>query len=282
VGGYNNRDGLSVQDCSALVLIRTDFDQEFSPVPPRTSLLALRSTIHAFECVIRGPSGTTNWCGPFCGPNPTSGGNAVVLKDSFLFGSGCAIEGGTGSGAWCGGVPAHCFPGGDGGVGLDIDASSEAHIVGTTLAAGPGGAPCTFGTASCVGGLPGVALVQQGSFENLGGVARTYELSPAHPTGTSGTLRATGVAGELVLSLIGSAPSATYVPLHIGTQLVRPPYLIVSEGAIPADGVLSKNVTLPPVPPPLAFATTYRQGFFFQAGGNALLSSATAVVTLAQ
>jgi hypothetical protein len=84
------------------------------------------------------------------------------------------------------------------------------------------------------------------------------------------------------LSLIGSAPDATFLPMHLGVQLVAPPFQVVVEGSIPAAGVLSKNLTLPMVQPPLSFVETFRQGLFFEPGGGAFLGSGSAVLALAQ
>lgn len=278
--------GIEAEACAALVLVRSSlvveppnaFDSGCLDYPNCESPPALGATdcqVHAFECTFRGTDGLRSG-GLFLPAG--NGAQGIRLEgSSFLFASGCSVRGGDGGD---GAYQVACFKAGNGGAGLWIPTGTEAHLLETTLSVSLPGEIAFSPSGPCPGGTFGPPWAPAGPvapFESAAGDVRSYALpSPLRAPG--GTLVARGVPGDLLVSVIADAPESTYLPLQAGTQLVAPPFRFRVEGTVPAGGVLSVAVPVPPLPPSLGFAREFRQGLFLGAGADASLGSATAVV----
>lgn len=275
-------DGIVAIDSQAVVLVRSEVIPK-SPGnasgcggPGLAMLRGVRSEIHAYESSFVGPRGQDAlypWS-----PSGMDGCRGVELEDASFFAQSCELVGGSGGNSRS--FMGFCQAAGDGEVALRLDAGSTARLVGCTLASGQGGAGDPGGVP-CGPGLDAPLVSSLGSFEELPGALRSYALLPALATaGASATLSTRGPPGELVLTLRGMEPAAIHLPLHLGSQLVLPPVEILIEGTIPASGELTSTVALPPLPALVPLGSLYQQGFFFDAGGAAVLGSASVVVLL--
>ena len=164
--------------------------------------------------------------------------------------------------------------GGGGANGLRSDSDSDVHALSCTFAGGQSGSRTPAGS-------PGPDLVALGSFENLRGSPRPYQVAPhTVVAGSTATLTASGLPGDLVVSIVGLGATNTYLPQHLGTQLVAPPAPVHHRGHDPhrrnarqgdhvARAPASRRVR--PGLPPRLLLRLHRRGF---------LSSATAVIIL--
>src|SRR6185503_14862741 len=123
-------DGLLVAARTTIAAIQTN--SSFNPVP---GLFARRSTVHLFETQVTGGRGSTDGQGF----NGMGGVGLHLIEQSFLFAASSSIQGGPGATAGnqlfgCSGQTS-----GMGGTGLVAQDLSQAHLLGTTLAGGPGG-----------------------------------------------------------------------------------------------------------------------------------------------
>lgn len=270
---------LEIVDSDAVILVRTAVQVLYSNdflgsnyIHPCASVL--RSDVHAFECTFHGAGGSAGVA------SHSDGASGMEVQSGFLFASGCTFEGGPGANSGC--IGSMSLGGTDGGDGLVLLGSTEAHAIGCSFSGGAGGS--AMGTGLCsqatggVAGDPGQGVV--GPIELLSGSARSYALDPGAPSGPP-LLTATGAPGDLVLSIFAVRPGELYLPAHQGTQILAPPFAFRVEGTIPSSGTL-----VLPSPPlfaataPYAFRVEYRQGFFFPAGGEALLGSGSTGVVL--
>jgi len=214
--------------------------------PDRPGLELSDSSAHVFESSLEGMFGMTS----------SKAGSGAIVRRSFLFASASRFVGGNG-----------VSQAGDGilvGENADVRALASSFVAGKGVGFFPGNP-----------GQPSVGTIHQ-----LSGETRSYVLDPPLTEDGTVTLTATGPVGELVVSIFGAEPGGAFQPLHLGSRLVAPPLSFVTEGTLPASGVLTQRVSLPPVAPGQSFASVYGQGLFLDANGKASLASASAVVVL--
>lgn len=274
-----------VQDAEAVVIVRSAVEGLPHPLTAgvcwsvqRTAALEIvRSSVSAFETTFHGVRGMATIVG---GTEPGRGSDGAFARDSaFLYAAACDFRGGDGGD----GLPCTFPDGAEGGSGLVVDATSAAHALQCTFAGGKGGAgvPLDPNHPACpdVGGANGEDGIPVGpGVEMLAGVARAYVLTPDAGDPSGFTLNAMGPAGDLVVSVSGSAPDLVYLALHQGTLLVRTPLTVVVEGAIPGGGVLTKPVPLPVPLRLVGFRAFFSQGLFFDGKGRAYLASGSSVL----
>lgn len=282
--GQAPRRAMLVRDASAVVLVRSRVEGRLHSQTggvcqtfQRTGALeVIRSSVSAFETSFRGVRGMTS---VFSG-RPGRGSDAAVVQDaSFFYAADCGFEGGDGAN----GQACDHLDGQEGGNGLAVDASSEAHALACTFAGGDGGAGVPPAPSHPICPHPGGADGPDGVpvdplVELLGESARSYGLSPDEGAPGGFTLTASGPAGDLVLSVFASDAAHLYLPLHQGPQVVAAPLLFVCEGTIPAGGVLTKPVALPAALQLVGFRPVFAQGFFFDTEGGAFLASGSFVL----
>ena len=269
--------GLTLERCASVVLIRVRAEPRSTfmgnPVfPNETGLRVTESSVHAWECTFVGPGGGT-LPGPFDG---IGGGHGAELIDAFLFAEDCSFEGGFGS-TWCeGGCGEPTQAGGDG---LRLDTTSQAVSVGCTFLGGQAG-DVLGSFCPCLPGPDGEPVMPPGNLEELPVEPRSLELSWPVRVGRGATLLARGRPGDLVFSLVSSAPYSVYVQAQAGSQVVALPVTVIQEGVVSPTGTLVR--TLPPNPhlPAGCWVPRYRQGLFLAADGAAYLGSASLELAL--
>ena len=258
-------DAMSVHDCAAIAIIRSEASVELTQEAsePFTALRAFASDFSVHESTFYGHAGLDSDA-----ETAGSGGHGAVLHFGRLFAMESHFEGGPGGGAHLSGTQTR---GGDGGIGLWTE--GETRSLNCTYAGGPAGSgPQGDGTDG---------MEQLGVLENLCGSARSYRVDAL--TGSLGvaTLEARGAPGDVLMSVVGAAPSKGYLLLHLGTRLVAPPYAFVVEGVIPPSGEFKKTIEIPStVALGGGFERYYTQGFFFDLAGDAYLASASTVFVL--
>ena len=239
-----------IADCASVALLRSQATSAAGDPNPGTKLRIERSSVAAFEATFQGENAlATNG----------SGAPGAEIVDAFLYASQCNFFGGNlfGQATMGTGAP---------GTGLVASASSEVLAVASFFVAGGGGVNPVEGFV--------------GPVQELSDDARTLVADAVSPA--AGT---TAITGRLVFFdrptiLATNTPAlGTYVPLHLGVQLVAPPFAFFPQGF---RGPSFYNVTVPApsLRPQDPFQVTFYQGLFLDTDGEAFLSSASAVLTV--
>ncbi len=181
------------------------------------------------------------------------------------------------------GVTAICLDGSQGGHGLELNGvGASAVVVSSTFAPGAGG----LAGGGCSGpGPDGDSIsIYGGSLTDLGGTfpPRTLEATSPVRAGTSTTLTATGVAGDLIFVLYSTEPAAMLATQFRGAFLTDAP-LVTTLGTIPgfpANPELVQAVPLPPLDPGLEFVEVFAQVAVLDGLGNPWLGSGSVIDVL--
>ena len=208
---------------------------------------------------------------------------------SMLFASGCEFRGGapgiaavgcSGPGGGCSSV---CVAAEPGGTGLILEGASSASSLDSDYIAGPGRPSfpaqcCATPTVCPTGGRAGQPFSGSGTLTTIPLPARTYQLGGPAQAGGSYHLKVVGQPGEFVFSVFSERPEGIAFPIYFGVQLTAHPTTFVDEGSVPENGILEKDVPIPPLMLGTPFEVRYAQGLLFDALANAYLASGSVLI----
>lgn len=240
---------LVVENCAVVGLSRCSL--RFVDWPFVTDSSGARvqdSTLFAYDTTFLGRSGNgAVWddlaCQLVSAPQTGGFGIELVSGEAFLFGS--SVRGGTGgSGIAPPCVSPFCVGGGDGGDGLFLASGTGAVALGTILTPGSGGfAPPGF----CARGPDGAALSGTGSYTPLTGATGSCQVVSPVVNGSPVTLQISGPPGFGAFLTYSQELAPVYVPERKGYSIVDPGSPVLSLGPIPGTGVLTVQLSLPPL-----------------------------------
>lgn len=240
----------------------------------------------------------------------TPGGDGLLAWNSAVSIYDTTAMGGKGSDAW--------FTGGQGGHGLELDASdlfaSNLHATGadggagndffggTTGGAGGNGLRVGAGSSarllagSFVGGVQGFSLFGGGGTPSpptggsgsalvLSGGSKGFGMPKVLREGQSTFMLFTGVPGETALLLMALGPDAVYAPALKGTLLLSgatlfPPAALGVLAGAGATGSLNVPVSIPLLPAGVLAAEVWLQAALANGSGQATLASASHLTLL--
>jgi hypothetical protein len=261
-GGYAN---LYAESCARVVLSRVDLSSIIS-----AGLVLVQSSVHAFDSVMRGGSGS----GPF-GIPPSPGDPGIYAVGGFLYLSGCEVQGGQGgeSGLLFG----VCVGPADGGAALHLAGDSpQVFHRDTSFTGGPPGLATACGPAGDFG--PPIK-VETGTVQELADAARSFRVGSPAAAGQPFTLDFLGLPGDQVFLLFSLTADATFFPACSGT-FVLPPLSFATAfiGTIPAAGALSIATAIPSAGLGTETVTLHAQANFVAPDITCHLSSPSALV----
>lgn len=227
----------------------------------------LSGTLSLASCTVDGGVGTSPVGGPST-PDDFSpagdGGPGLLVQEGTVWLLGGTLRGGRGGSGFS--YPGFCQPGGDGDVGLRMNAASallwsrDAAITGGAGGAGGGN---QLGIACAPDGQPSAAQdILAGTVAPLSAPMRTYVAPSPLREGVAGTHTFTGEPGDLILLFLSLSPGFT--PLvgregvfHAGFPTLKHTGFLF--GTIPANGTREFNLTMPELGPGIDGLLVYLQ-----------------------
>lgn len=272
--GSSPGSGGEIQGCAAVVLSACTFQGGIGSYMPgpyaqngAIGLSSSASSIAAYGSSFGGGRGGDH------DENTGNGGAGLRAAGSWLYAAGCSIQGGS-SGNPFGGQPAICC--GDGGNGLEINPTSQAHLLEDNC--GGGGSGMCF---SCpgAGGLP---IWNQGTLDVLPGSARRIVLAPLSVDRAPWSVSASGIAGDQLFLERGFAPVFQYVASLSGVcTAVLPPFTQVTPaGMLPASGSLHLTLRQRLLQDGQIARVNYLQLRVLESGGAGVLGNPQHVLSL--
>ena len=225
------------------------------------ALRAQGSALALYDCFLRGGTGGH---GGFSGGD---GGDALHFLDWGGFASGTSFLGGEGgySTDWL------SIGGGPGGDGIELDANAGLHALACTSAGGAGG----VGQGGPPDGPPGNAASGPGFLHSLAGAARVADVPAYAQPGSVVVFDVHGEPGDVVRLPVGLRSGFLWIPASNGVRHYPGLLLLPTDpaGVVPASGVLSVALTVPPLPSGSAAATVCGQVLCESASGTKYLGS---------
>ena len=200
--------------------------------PGADGLVETTSAVAAWGCEFRGGEGGTNRAGnPF--GSPTDGGAGFRATSFGVFAAGSLFQGGRGGTD----NDVICIEvGGDGGPGLFLPAvSTQARLMGSTLAGGLGGGSCPSNPP----GNPGPTVAGGGTPIQVSGAARWLAGQAVVSAGTQAPFAVHGASGDVVYFRQDDEPRFHFKPLRKGFDLVDARWMPIEPYAVPASGTLA-------------------------------------------
>lgn len=251
-----------VQECASVVIVRCEFTSvAFALLPDfvfggSAGLFAQDSSVALYESVATGSKGAPN-SHPFACVLADDGGAGLATSGGDVFVSGSTLRGGEGGDGVE--VPVTFVgAGGDGGAGLDVQASTaSALVVDTTLEAGEGGTG-----ASCPGGNPGPPFCDPGAVLSFAsGVARSVRSTTPLLEGAAGVLDFEGDDADFVVLGISKTAYLFPLPGALGPLDILPATTF-AIGSLPPGGTTSLPFTADDLGSGVDFAVWYGQAAF--------------------
>jgi len=246
-------------------------------------LRAVDSSVHLFECTLRGGFGTLIDDVVFGdGVDPKQGAAGARVEGGLLVASGCTFEGGEGGDALALGILC-TDDAGDGGAGLSVGgASPSVRLVEPILRGGPGGD--VLGSAPCDPGDDGGDLDDPlGAVTTAATPARHYlYASPAAPGDTNLRILI-GEPDDLAWLVLGLDHDAAFLPGLVEASYLpdlTAPFVVSFQGVVPFTGLLASSFTEPDLGLGAGALTTYEQAFFLDAADGFTGSTGLAVTRL--
>lgn len=283
VSGLDFQAGLEVRDCLASVLFVECvlFVPSLGNASHAQRVLACEDATFA-RCSLTGQKGDSDL---FCGDiyDGLDGGHALLVVDSTVTMYTCSVIGGEGGFSQDGScLFCFCAYKGDGGDGLHIEGASYVYLDGTVPLGGPKGvhwASCS--PSNCETSKDGEAIYQDAT--------ATLELATHEPLGLTAPtvlrenefypVTLTGPAGAKAYLLWALDPGWRAFGPDLGILHLKSAGLnFVSLGAVPANGVIQADLTLPTLPPGDEALRLYVQPFALF--GGRLLGNAWRVVVI--
>ncbi len=252
--------GIDVDDCDAVVLLRTvaTAGDSFGLLP--NGLQANDSEVHAYDCT-------------FTGDLHSPGGRGASLDGGFLFASGTTFRGGDGEDG--SGGPFGGCDGENGGHALQL-VNATADTMDCTFEPGQGG--LAFG--GCFDGSDGEDVSTLGSTHTtIAGFARSFAVDSPIREGNDAVLSYAGKDGDLVIALFSLAVQPSYDPALRGTLLPAFPPALFTLG-VAVTGSLTVNVPVGPLPVGLDSLAVPLQAGVVTSTGALVLGAGTKLVVL--
>jgi hypothetical protein len=224
------------------------------------ALRAQGSALALYDCYLRGGKGGYGGSGG-------AGGDAAHFLDWGAFASGTRFFGGEGGTN----IDYISAGGGAGGDGVQLDANAGLHALDCTFVEGAGG----VGQGAPPDGPPGAATSGTGFVHLLAGAARVADV-PAHAQpGSVVVFDVHGEPGDVVRLPVGLRSAFLWIPASNGVRHYPGLLLVPTDpaGVLPASGVLSVALTVPPLPSGVAAATVCGQVLCESASGTKYLGS---------
>lgn len=262
---------VAVTRCSAVGFL--GFATANGGIPPSPAVRCIDSTVALYDGSYTGGDGADAELSlQFTQVIPGQvGGAGVIVDGGTLLVAGASVTGGSGGDGYFFNT---CHAERDGGPGVNVDGAAV--VFDAILSGGSPGAPA----AACpsVASTGPASTITMGSLTTLAESYRALEVTSPNPVGSIATTTVHGVPGELAILLISFAPDGTYVPGLKGTLIGAAPLLVFVLGPLPASGVLSFGVVIPPgVPAGFDGFHLYEQVAVPGADGFGLLSSPSVV-----
>jgi hypothetical protein len=220
---------LTVNSCDDVVASQCFFYEYNSP---GIGMVVEDSRIALYGTKISG--GLSNFC---------DGAPGVVAKSSWIWASGSALAGGSGS-VECSGC---C---GDGGVGARLEQGTELFLEETTLSGGGSGVGSLFTYPVCGDPAPPYILKGGSTIRELQTSAIVLDIDTSLQEERAFTIKVGGWRGDQVF--LHRSLSTVFDVLPDAKGIVHVPDVLLGNGlllgTIPADGVLTTEVVLPPLP----------------------------------
>lgn len=265
---YPREPGLKADRAHNLVLLRCTLRGEsgkdnfpwMGDLDAYPGLTMSLSTIHAYDCTIRGGNGGRNSGTPSWGGD---GGDGVSMNGGFLFLSGCQVQGGIGT---------HEMQfSGVGGHGIDLDGNADVVVLDSSVVGGdtedpsqPDGEDFSVGSGSTVGHLPGTSLSCVAS-------------SPVRES-ESLALDLSGPPHVPVWFAVSTVPFARYYEFVQGSLLIAPPMVTLDLGFLDGNGALQANLPIFAVPGD--FLHFYGQSYYLDPVHGLTLGAGTTTLLL--
>ncbi len=232
------------------------------PGPGQIGLAVIEGNVFAFD--------STFTAGDLAG---LSGVSASI--PSLVFLSNVDAFGGTGA---TGDADA-CVDGGQGGDGLEIHGfSTQVVVLDSTYTPGTGG---TGGGGCSATGPDGDPIsISSGTLTVLSGVGRSLEATSPVRAGTSTTVTATGLPGDLALVLFSTEPEALLALQFKGAFLTTAPQVLTLGTLQGFPGQIVQEIPIPPLDPGLEFVEVFAQIAVLDALGNPQLGGGSVIDVL--
>lgn len=247
--------GASIQDCASVVFSGCTFGPSFDHLIAAqnfTTLSARSSTVHVYDCTIRGADGTVSCTGL------SDSTAAIQLQGGELWITGSVIAGGRGAD----GGPFVCPEGGRGASGLVATGTNpQVFLMDSEITSGAGGTG--FGGAPDGGSAPAIQA-PAGHVAQFPGAARRLSASALVRDDESSVLSFHGAPGDQVWVVYSLQPGPrTFLPFLHRPLLLAAPQFVLTLGTLDASGTTGRVIAPKDLGPGIESASFHLQALFW-------------------